>query len=449
MTIDANSLVNFAKTTLGIPYSWGGGSPSGPGYGTDQGANTQGFDCSSLVQFIYAKFGVDIPRTTYEQINVGAQVDYQHLGTGDLVFFDQTSAGPGHVGMYIGNGQFLEAPHTGANVRISNMADYKDVFVGGRRIAALANGGQNDPSVNSTNTGPALSATSQASPILSPTDLAQSYGWAYNFLKSSNDIKGVFQQAVAGSWTANRFQAEVQKTNWWRTTSETARQTQVMKNTDPATYMANFNSNVADIQKKANEMGAYPSIAIVNQIVKDGMAFGYNDAQLTNVLAGYIKFTDKHLGGQAGLVEDQARKVAFQNGIPLTDQAIKNNAIAILKGQKSMEQFGNDLKNQAIGMFPAYADQLKAGQTMTDIAQPYVSSMAKLMEKDPNTIDVFDPLIKKALNGLSADGHPTGMTIPDFENLLRAQPAWGQTSNAQNAAMTTANGVLTNLGLVG
>jgi len=78
-----------------------------------------------------------------------------------------------------------------------------------------------------------------------------------------------------------------------------------------------------------------------------------------------------------------------------------------------------------------------------------IPELVQILEKDPNSIDLFDPMIKKALNGLSADGHPTGMTIPDFENMLRAQPAWGQTANAQNAAMTTANGVLQNLGLVG
>lgn len=115
----ANSVVQFAEKYLGIPYSWGGGNTSGPTRGIAQGANTVGFDCSSFVQFVMAHFGVSLPRTTFDQVNRGSVVpDIAHAIPGDLCFYGLPSA-PDHVGIYIGNGRIIQAPHTGAVVDIT------------------------------------------------------------------------------------------------------------------------------------------------------------------------------------------------------------------------------------------------------------------------------------------------------------------------------------------
>ena len=117
-------IVAAAKQYLGTPYVYGGTSSSG-------------VDCSGLVQLAAKASGIDIPRTTYDQINVGQAVSKNNLQEGDLVFFrgsgGSTSA-PGHVGIYIGNGQYIQAPKTGDVVKISNLSGRSD-YVGARRIA--------------------------------------------------------------------------------------------------------------------------------------------------------------------------------------------------------------------------------------------------------------------------------------------------------------------------
>jgi len=107
--------VGAAMSELGVPYVWGGSTPSG-------------FDCSGLVAYAYAKMGVSLPHSSYAQWNTGVAVPSDQLEPGDLVFFN----GLGHVGMYIGNGQYVHAPHTGDVVKVSTM-DRSD-FVGARRI---------------------------------------------------------------------------------------------------------------------------------------------------------------------------------------------------------------------------------------------------------------------------------------------------------------------------
>ena len=120
--------VKLAESFQGTPYVWGGASP-------------KGFDCSGLLQYVWGKEGVNIPRTTYTQWTAGKPVSTGQLQPGDAVFFkgsdSQTVNGkvlPGHVGMYIGNGKFIEAPHTGATVQISTLAGRTD-FMGARRFA--------------------------------------------------------------------------------------------------------------------------------------------------------------------------------------------------------------------------------------------------------------------------------------------------------------------------
>jgi cell wall-associated NlpC family hydrolase len=112
-------VVGIAMQYLGTPYVWGGSSPGG-------------FDCSGLVMFAYSQVGVSLPHHAADQYNYGVPVSRDQLEPGDLVFFD----GLGHVGIYIGNGQFVHAPHTGDVVKISSLNDswYAATYVGARRI---------------------------------------------------------------------------------------------------------------------------------------------------------------------------------------------------------------------------------------------------------------------------------------------------------------------------
>ena len=115
-----SAITQAAKQFLGIKYTWGGNTPQ------------QGFDCSGLVKYVFRKFGITTPRVAVDQFNAGQPVDAQHAGPGDLVFFRHGGT-IGHVGIYLGNGMMLHAPHTGDVVKISKLAG-RDV-AGFRRFA--------------------------------------------------------------------------------------------------------------------------------------------------------------------------------------------------------------------------------------------------------------------------------------------------------------------------
>lgn len=111
-------VVGIAMRYLGVPYVWGGSTPSG-------------FDCSGFTMYVYAQMGVSLPHYTGAQWNMGVPVARSDLQAGDLVFFD----GLGHMGIYMGGGQFIHAPHSGDVVKISSLSGwYEATYVGARRI---------------------------------------------------------------------------------------------------------------------------------------------------------------------------------------------------------------------------------------------------------------------------------------------------------------------------
>jgi cell wall-associated NlpC family hydrolase len=107
--VSGQDVVSEASQFEGTPYVWGGTSPAG-------------FDCSGLTQYVYAQLGVQLPRTSEMQATVGTPVSSLAAAQpGDLVFFagsDGTASSPGHVGIYAGNGEMIDAPHTGSAVEV-------------------------------------------------------------------------------------------------------------------------------------------------------------------------------------------------------------------------------------------------------------------------------------------------------------------------------------------
>ena len=110
--------VLLARTQLGVPYRWGGASPSG-------------FDCSGLVMWVYGRLGLSLPHNAAALYSVGRPVARGRLRPGDLLFF----SGLGHVGLYIGRGRMIHAPQSGRNVEIQALAARHGSFVGARRVA--------------------------------------------------------------------------------------------------------------------------------------------------------------------------------------------------------------------------------------------------------------------------------------------------------------------------
>lgn len=128
-TTDGTSGADVVNTALrfeGTPYVWGGSTP-------------RGFDCSGFVQYVYGQLGMTVPRTSQVQAGVGTPVaSLSNARSGDLVFFagsDGTVSAPGHVGIYVGNGEMIDAPYTGTSVQVHSVSS-AGAIVAIRRVLA-------------------------------------------------------------------------------------------------------------------------------------------------------------------------------------------------------------------------------------------------------------------------------------------------------------------------
>ena len=121
------SILRRATALLGTPYRWGGTSENG-------------FDCSGLVGYVFkTALGIDLPRVSRDMANSGERVDRASLSAGDLVFFSRRGNRVDHVGIYVGNGQFVHAPRTGKDVMVSRLDTgyWSGKYMQARRVAGI------------------------------------------------------------------------------------------------------------------------------------------------------------------------------------------------------------------------------------------------------------------------------------------------------------------------
>ena len=116
-------VAGVAETMLGVPYVYGGKTP-------------RGFDCSGLVHYAYHQLGIDVPRTAADQLRRSKPIHLRQLEAGDLVFFRHKREPVSHVGIYLGNDQFIHAPSSGKRVSYGTIGDgyYRDHFYAGGRL---------------------------------------------------------------------------------------------------------------------------------------------------------------------------------------------------------------------------------------------------------------------------------------------------------------------------
>ena len=289
---------------------------------------------------------------------------------------------------------------------------------------------------------------------LNAQDLAAEYNYAYALLMSDPELKKMFNDALAdkkGQWTPEKFAAKLRTTKWYRTHTESWRNTEALRVTDPATYKKDVAQAVANVKSQAAALGATLTGTEVASLAEKFYRYGYSEAQVRQTLATYIDppAVGGALRGEAGTVEEQLRQVALRNGQKYSDTYYFNAAKAVASGKTDIQAFTDQVRQDAATAYPVFADKITAGMDVADLASGYTNKLAQTFELDPNQVGLDDPFIKDALGGMDpATGEPKAMGMWDFEKKLRADPRWSGTKQAKDAADGATYSVLKTFGFI-
>lgn len=297
----------------------------------------------------------------------------------------------------------------------------------------------------------------------SSEDYAAMYGWALSVLRSDRGLWNTFNLAVKGNWSPARFASAVRGTTWYKTRSEAARQAVILQKSDPATYSARRNQIYAQIRDQSRAMGARLNNTQMWNIASNALVFGYNDAQIKEILGNYAYSVQGSFYGEAQKnyekLDSYARSMGYnlgspgsgsggQRGVP-GSTTLNTWMRSIAKGEYQLEDYMTIIRRQAEQMFPMYADAFKRGQTAADVAAPYIQSYAQILERNPASINLFDPKLRAALSHVDPKtGKPAVRSLTDWENELRKDPSWRKTKNAQDQTQDIAHQLLRQMGVV-
>lgn len=302
------------------------------------------------------------------------------------------------------------------------------------------------------------SGTTAAVAKLDPDELAESYGLSSALIGSSKDLARLFSQAVAGGWSPAKFQAELKNSKWWKNQSSSVRKYITTRHTDPASWKQENSAAGVAVKAMAVQVGVDPALLVKNghwtkffsDLVYKKQALGWTDARLKEYLGLQAHSHGGVMWGEAGQAFDKLHEVAYLNGMTYATSWYAKQAASIVGGKSTQETAEATIRNQAAAKYSAFADQIKAGQNVMDLAAPYIKSLSTLLELPETDVDLFNKHVAKAMTSKPATGAQAGTQMPlwQFENEVRNDPLWRKTNNAREGMMTVAHQVARDFGLV-
>lgn len=472
-------------TLQGVPYKWGGTDPN------------YGLDCSGLLQVMFAQYGVKIPRVSKDQASFGQGVAAKDARPGDLIAFDWSKerAGIDHIGIYIGNGKMLVAPRTGDVVKVQNVdlnkastirrvvpdaafesirqPDGKFVYKQGAKAPAKGTAAPTNSGAAADGGDPGSQPTQRAAAAAAPTAQQmvagtaalpgfgtgqngkyrpEDYGFSNAFFGSDVELRKLVDRAVKEQWTPEKFAVELKDTKWFVTKSAAEREWTQLNTADPKSARRRVEERAAQIHSMAAQMGADITGLEAHDMAVNSLKFGYSDLETQNAVGKHVEFKrGEPFKGAAGANQDAMKRKAAQYGVPVSDDTLARFVRNIALGIGTEEDFDNWIKMQAKSVWGGLAAQIDQGLTVEDVASLYKATMSQVLEIPDTNIDLLkDPTIKQALSYVdpaSKEQAPQAMPLWKFEQQLKKDPRWLQTSNAHDSMMGAGGEVLRAWGL--
>ena len=268
--------------------------------------------------------------------------------------------------------------------------------------------------------------------------MATDYGFALAFMNSDPELKALFNQAVKHTWATDKFVAELRGTKWFKQHSASVRNAILQETSDPATYKANVDQMVSTVKDTWGSLFGHSNQLDNGQIhtwAETAFRMGWSQSQLVDHMASSVNYQkmlkQNALGGKAAEYAGQLDALAANYGLSLGNQWRATQLSRLMDGGDTIGAVQKRVRDMAMRQYKAFADDIAAGATVKEVADPYVQRMADLLELNPNEIDLRSNLIQKALRQRTPKGKPAAMDLSDFEDMVRNDHRWQYTDNAR------------------
>lgn len=282
-------------------------------------------------------------------------------------------------------------------------------------------------------------------------ELSVQYGFGQQFFGSDPELQNLINQAVNGQWSSEKFQSAFMNTAWYRSRWANLRTWTDLETRDPAEASNKVNERVLEFNDNLSQLGVTLDAGTIQSLAYNSLQFGWTPAQTKDILGGMVNYTPGQMGGTPAAVEMQVKKVAGDYGLTLTGSQVSDFVSGVVTDrytEDNIKDFMADMaKSKYVGMTP-YLDK---GMTVRQVASQHVSSYAKLLEVDPDSVDLNDTVIQQALQGTppAPGALPEMQSVYQFERAVRRDPRWLRTKNARDSMTTSGQSLLRDWGLVG
>lgn len=288
---------------------------------------------------------------------------------------------------------------------------------------------------------------------LSRQELAANYGFALAFMESDPDLKKLFRQATRHTWTSAMFVAKLRDTKWFKKHSASVRNAIMQETADPATYKANIAQMTSTVKDAWGRMfgGANFNAKQMRAWAETAHRMGWSEAQLVDQLTKGVDFqkllTNKRLGGTAAETKGQIDQLVSAYGLTFGDRWKGTQLEKIMQGDDTVAGVKDRLRALAMQEYGAFADRIQGGESVQEIADPYVQQMADLLEINPYDLTLKDKTIQNALKQRTPDGKAAAMDLHTFADVVRKDNRWQYTDNAKKQVSTVASSLFKSFGL--
>lgn len=286
---------------------------------------------------------------------------------------------------------------------------------------------------------------------LTKKQLRALYGYTARQLRVNPQLFGLFQKAYDEQWDQARFDSEVEQLDWYRQTQASAREFLLLQAEGGADFAAKQNDTFEFVRRTAMQMGKNLNNQQLADLTEDTMMFGWGepgqDYELRRAIVDLPD--DGQYGGDIRKNADNLYALALANGVRYDDNWFTSAGKSIAAGLSMAEDYENDIREQAAGLYSVFADKIRAGMNVIDLVSPWRKRMADEWEIDEDSIRLDDPTLLSAIGRVDDKGNPSVMNIGEFQRVLRKDPRWLETDKAQNEITGVTSQVMQMFGLRG